>query len=50
MLGAFACLKIISATHPLPKVLEALSQVLDEAPALEKARRIKLRLEGQSDE
>jgi hypothetical protein len=31
------------------EVLEALLQVLDEAPALEKARRIKLRLEGESD-
>ena len=32
------------------EVLEALSQVLDEAPALEKARHIRLRLKGESDE
>ena len=42
-------LKAVSGVGPASQgeVLEALSQVVDEAPALEKARRIMLKLEGE---
>ncbi len=45
-------LKAVTGGGPASQqeVLEALSQVLDEAPALEKARHIRLRLKGESDE
>ncbi len=44
-------LKAVTGGGPASQqnVLEALSQVLNEAPALEKARRIKLRLEGAAE-
>lgn len=44
-------LKVLTAAGPASRaeVLEALSYVLDEAPALERARRIMLGQEGEAD-
>jgi hypothetical protein len=44
-------LKVVTGGGPASQeeVLEALSHVLDEAPALEKARRIMLRLDGEAE-